>query len=267
MSHHLARLEAATGVRLVQKAGRGIRLTPEGRLLADRAAEIAGRVGAATTELQAQAGLRSGRVRVAANASTAATIVPRAAVVLAERHPGLDLTLVERHPADAVRMLRHGEVEIAVVFRRAGDPVPEGCRSVHLGDDPLHLISRRPGDSLAHHRDSAWIGGCDACQAELEVVCRDAGFTPRTTSHSDDMVVVQALVAAGAGVALLAGLGLRAHRRQDVHATVVPAAVREIHAVTYGDPPDPPGVAAVLTALREVAGSLLAAPRPPGVSA
>ncbi|WP_248293554.1 LysR family transcriptional regulator [Actinoplanes sp. TBRC 11911] len=39
VSHHLGRLEAATGARLVQRVGRGIRLTPEGELLAQRAAD------------------------------------------------------------------------------------------------------------------------------------------------------------------------------------------------------------------------------------
>lgn len=249
VSHHLSRLEAATGVQLLQRVGRGIRLTPEGQLLAARAAEIMGRVDAATTELAAQAGLRAGRVRLAANASAAATIVPRVAAALAEKHPGLELSLFERHPVEALQMLRHGEIDIAVVFRHAGTPVEEGFRFVHLGDDPIHLISRQPGDSLANHRTSAWIGGCDACQEELETLCRSEDFAPRVSSHSDDMVVVQALVAAGAGVAILPGLGLRAHRRPDVHATELKGFHREIHAATYGDPPDPPGVAAVLAAL------------------
>src|SRR6185312_3891297 len=79
VSHHLSRLEAATGAKLVQRVGRGIRLTPEGELLAVRAAEIVGRVEAATSELAAQVGLRTGRVRLAANASVLATIVPAAA--------------------------------------------------------------------------------------------------------------------------------------------------------------------------------------------
>ena len=34
VSHHLARLEAETGTKLVQRSGRGIRLTDAGRLLA-----------------------------------------------------------------------------------------------------------------------------------------------------------------------------------------------------------------------------------------
>jgi DNA-binding transcriptional LysR family regulator len=255
VSHHLSRLEAATGVKLVQRIGRGIRLTPEGLLLANRAAEIVGRVDAATTELAAQAGLQAGRVRVAANASTLSTIVPKAAAALAQAHPGLELNLVEQHPVEALQLLRHGEIDVALVFRHADDPVEdEGFRLVHIGDDSVHLLSRRPGDTLANHRDSAWIGGCDACRGELEAVCRREGFAPRIASHSDDIVVVQALVAAGTGVAIQPGLALQAHHRPGVHATEVPGFRREIHAVTYGEPPDPPAVAAVLDALSRAVG-------------
>lgn len=255
VSHHLARLEAATGVKLVQRIGRGIRLTPEGLLLANRAAEILGRVDAAANELAAQVGLRAGRVRLAANASTLSTIVPKAAAALAQAHPGLELSLYDRHPVDALRMLRHGEIDIALVFRHPDTPVEEdGLRLLHIGDDPIHLISRRPDDSVANHRHSAWIGGCDACQEELTAVCRHAGFTPRIASHSDDMVVVQSLVAAGVGVTTLPGLALQAHRRPDIHATELTGFRRQIHAATYGDPPNPPAVAAVLAALAEAAG-------------
>jgi DNA-binding transcriptional LysR family regulator len=254
VSHHLSRLEATAGVKLVQRVGRGIRLTPEGRLLANRAAEIVGRVDAAATELAAQVGLQAGQVRLAANASALATIVPKAAASLAVAHPGLQLSLVDRHPVEALRMLRHGELDLALVFRHADAPAEEeGFRLRHLGDDAIHLISRQPGDSLANHRDSAWIGGCDQCQAELTAVCGQAGFTPRIGSLSDDMVVVQSLVAAGMGVATLPGLALQAHRREDIQATELTGYRRRIYAATYGDPPDPPAVAAVLDALTEAA--------------
>src|SRR5919202_1249733 len=97
VSHHLSRLEAATGAKLIQRIGRGIRLTPEGRLLADRAAEILGRVDAATNELAAQVGLQSGLVRLAANASALSTIVPKAAAKLARAYPGIELSLFDQH--------------------------------------------------------------------------------------------------------------------------------------------------------------------------
>jgi DNA-binding transcriptional LysR family regulator len=244
--HH----EHATGVKLVQRIGRGIRLTPEGQLLARRAAEILGRVDAVTNELAAQVGLQTGRVRLAANASALSTIVPEAAASLAEAHPGIELSLIDRHPVEALQMLRHGEIDVALVFRHADGPAEEdGFRLVHIADDPIYLISRRPDDSLANHRHSAWIGGCERCQTELFAVCQHEGFTPRIASLSDDMVVVQSLVAAGSGVATLPGLALRAHRRPDIHATELPSFRRKIYAATYGEPPDPPAVAAVLAAL------------------
>ncbi|MGI3199288.1 LysR family transcriptional regulator [Streptomyces sp. GLT-R25] len=254
VSHHLSRLEAATGVKLVQRVGRGIRLTPEGVLLANRATEIVGRVDAATNELAAQVGLASGRVRLAANASVLSTIVPKAATMLTEAHPGLTLSVIDRHPVEALQMLRHGEIDVALVFRYAHAPLEdEGFRMVHVADDPIYLVSRSPDDSVANHRDSAWIGGCERCQGELTAVCRQYGFAPLIESVCDDMVVVQALVAAGIGVTTLPGLALRAHRLPDVHTAEIPDFPRQIYTVSYGDPPDPPATTALIQAIQDSA--------------
>jgi DNA-binding transcriptional LysR family regulator len=254
VSHHLSRLEAATGVKLVQRVGRGIRLTPEGRLLANRATEILGRVDAATNELAAQVGLQAGRVRLAANASALSTIVPKAAAMLSAAHPGLQLSVVDRHPVEALQLLRQGEIDVALVFRYAHAPTEdEAFRMVHVADDPIYLVSQQPDDSVANHRLSGWIGGCERCQGELTAVCQHFGFAPRIESISDDMVVVQALVAAGIGVATLPGLALRAHRLSDVHTTEIPDFPRQIYAVTYGDPPDPPATQALIQLIQDSA--------------
>jgi DNA-binding transcriptional LysR family regulator len=117
VSHHLARLEAETGTKLIQRAGRGIRLTDAGRLLADRATEVIGRLDAAENELAVFAGLRAGRLRLAAFPSALSTIVPAAAAILQERHPSVDLRLTEAEPPEAVRMLRAGYVDVALIFR------------------------------------------------------------------------------------------------------------------------------------------------------
>jgi len=254
VSHHLARLEAATGARLVQRVGRGIRLTPEGELLAYRATEIIGRVDSASNELAAQVGLQAGRVRLAGYQSVLSTIVPEAAATLARKYPGIELSLIDVHPVEALRLLRHGTIDVALIFRYADTPLEEeDLRLVHVSDDPLYLVSQRPDDSVANYRDSAWIGGCERCQAELVAVCQRAGFTPRIASVSDDMVVMQALVAAGMGVTTLPGLALSAHRSPGVHATELPDVPRQIYAVTYGDPPDPPASTALIEAIRESA--------------
>ncbi|MGH3279732.1 MAG: LysR family transcriptional regulator [Trebonia sp.] len=117
VSHHLARLEAETGTKLVQRAGRGIQLTDAGRLLAERATEVIGRLDAAENELAVFAGLRAGRLRLAAFPSALAAIAPAAAAILHERHPSIDLRLTEAEPPEALRMLRAGYVDVALVFR------------------------------------------------------------------------------------------------------------------------------------------------------
>src|SRR5436190_10131611 len=91
VSHHLARLEAATGAKLIQRVGRGIRLTPEGELLAGRATEILGRVDAASVELAARVGRRAGRVRLAGFQTVLNTLIPRAAAVLSLYDPEIQL--------------------------------------------------------------------------------------------------------------------------------------------------------------------------------
>jgi len=121
VSHHLARLEAETGTKLVQRAGRGIRLTDAGRLLAERAVEVIGRLDAAENELSVFAGLRAGRLRLAAFPSALGTIVPTAAAILDDRHSGFDLRLTEAEPPEALRMLRAGYVDVALIFRHEAD--------------------------------------------------------------------------------------------------------------------------------------------------
>jgi DNA-binding transcriptional LysR family regulator len=149
ISHHIARLEAETGARLLQRAGRGVRLTDAGLLLAERAEEIIGRLDAAENELAAHVGLRQGRVRLAAFPSALGTIVPAAAARLEAETPGMDLMLTEAEPPEALRMLRAGHVDVALVFRHYlvdEDAQPpeaddEGARGRLLLDEPVVLVT------------------------------------------------------------------------------------------------------------------------------
>ncbi|NBE96657.1 LysR family transcriptional regulator [Nonomuraea sp. KC401] len=252
VSHHLARLEAETGAKLVQRAGRGIRLTDAGRLLAERAAEIIGRLDATSEELAAHVGLRTGRVRLTAFPSALGTFIPKAAGLLAAAHPGLRLELTETEPPEALRLLRSGRADVAVMFRW-DDAAPEGngLHMIHLFDDLSYLVSSTPVGGLADHAESPWIAGCDRCRSHLLDICDKAGFTPRISFTSDDIVAVQALVAAGLGLTLLPGLALTAHRHPGVHVTEVPGSTRHVYAAVYGEPPHPPGTEALVKALRE----------------
>jgi DNA-binding transcriptional LysR family regulator len=158
ISHHMARLEAETGARLLERSGRGVRLTDAGRLLAERAEEIIGRLDAAEAELAAHVGLREGRVRLAAFPSALGTIVPAAAARLEAETPGMDLMLTEAEPPEALRMLRAGYVDVALVFQhyqQDTDPAPpsageDGTRGRLLLDEPVHLVTAAAPAPPAH---------------------------------------------------------------------------------------------------------------------
>ena len=256
VTHHLARLETETGAQLLQRVGRGIRLTQAGQLLADRAAEIIGRIDAADAELAAHVGLTAGRVRLAGFSSAIGSLVPRAVAGLAGSHPGLQISLTDMHPPDALELLRTGKIEVAIIFRYdETEAEPAGVRLHHLLDDPLYLLSLRGGGKIAALHDATWIAGCERCRSHLLSLCAEAGFEPRIGYSSDDMVVMQALVAAGLGVTTLPGMALRAHRAEGIVASELPGSQRHVYAATYGEPPDPPAVAAVLAALAEAATS------------
>jgi DNA-binding transcriptional LysR family regulator len=257
ISHHLSRLEAQTGATLLQRVGRGIRLTEAGHLLADRAAEIIGRVDSATTELSTLVGLHAGRVRLAGFGSVMSSLVPQAAAVLTRQYPGLELGLADMHPEDALEQLRAGHVDVAVIFRY-DDTAPEdaGVRLTHLLDDPLFLLTTGGGTTLAEHRDEPWVAGCERCRSHLVEMCEHTGFSPRLAYTTDDMVVMQSLVAAGMGVTTIPGLALRAHRHPAITGTRLAVPPRRIYAATYGAPPVPPATAALVAALAQTAATL-----------
>ena len=305
VSHHLARLEAETGVRLIQRAGRGIRLTEAGRLLADRAAEVLGRLDAAENELAAHAGLSAGRVRLAAFPSALGTIVPAAAAMLRAEYPGMDVRLTEAEPPEALRMLRAGYVDVALVFRHVQGAVPEGpeengMRGRLVLDEPVHLVTRArpaadgdhadgqgdgqrdrsgagsasggpPGEQeradLARYAGRRWIAGCDRCRVHLITQCSLAGFSPKIAFTTDDYVAVQALVAAGLGVATLPDLALRAARHPAIRTAELPGARRHVFALQYGEPPDSPASIRLIDALCAAAGSLAVASSRPAATA
>jgi DNA-binding transcriptional LysR family regulator len=275
VSHHIARLEAETGTQLLERVGRGVRLTEAGRLLAERAEEIIGRLDTAEAELAAHVGLRQGRVRLAAFPSALGTLVPAAAARLATETPGLEFMLTEAEPPEALRMLRAGYVDVAVVFQHyqqdidAAPPRPadEGTRGVLLLDEPVHLVTPAVGDAergapgepmpiadLEAYAGCKWIAGCERCRAYLVRQCESAGFTPRIAFTTDDYLAVQALVAAGLGIATLPGLCLRATRHRGIATAPLAGARRHVFAVTYGQSPGAKATARLIDALQHVAG-------------
>lgn len=283
-SQQLRGVERVLGTPVVVRAGRGVRLTEAGLVLARNAVAVQSALDATLEEVAAVASLRAGRVRVAAFPSAAATLLPAALAALRVRHPGLVPTFAEAEPPEALAELDAGRVDIAVVFRdAAAGPDGDGPRRLRvplLEDDVVVVLpgsglpgSDLPGSDLPGSdrredgavdlgtlADRPWIAGCPQCRTQLVGTCARAGFAPRVDFATDDYVTALGLVRAGLGVAALPGLALAAvpHPQVTAHPTR-PGATRAIEAVAHPGTTRVPAVAAALDALRGAAERLSAA--------
>lgn len=269
VSQQLRRFEERTGIALVERVGRGIRLTESGRVLARHANAVATALEAAAGELAELRGLRAGRVRLVAFPSASATLVPRLIAALAAEHPGVTVTYVEAEPPEAVAAVRADRADVAITFSYPGDrddPHRASARGLDVrgyGEEPMQLVLPAGHPAAASDRielaalgDEAWIAGCPRCRGHLLELADAAGFTPRIAFETDNFVAVEGMVAQGLGVALLPALALAASpRHPDVVARPTARAdVRSLHLVTAQGAGRVPAVAATLAALDGLAG-------------
>jgi len=259
VSQSLARLEREVGATLLERDGRRVRLTPAARGLVARTDRILAELDAAEAELAAEYQVVRGEVVIGAFPSAAGRLVAPAVMDLRERHPELSCSVREHEPDDGIGLLRAGELDLLVSegYDDLG-PAPAGGLVSHLlMSEPLVLVlpgahpAREPVP-LADLADVPWIAGLAGTQfaAVLDKSCRAAGFTPRVTHRADDAGLLQALVGAGLGVALLPALacdesdGLR-------FAAAIPAPPRRhVFALARRGAERRPAVGATLDALR-----------------
>jgi DNA-binding transcriptional LysR family regulator len=267
ISQQVAALEKHAGTTLVDRTSRGVRLTEAGRALVDHAEVVLARLAAAEAELEAMAGVRGGRVRLASFPTAGASVLPPAVALFTERHPEVELSFVEREPEEAAQMLRAAELELALVFeytQREFDRLYEGIELHPLLDDPLYLalprghpMARRPRVHLRAFAEETWIqeGRAQGWCGDLHrSACVAAGFEPKVGFQSDDYNVVQGLIASGVGISLLPSLALTNVRDDIVVRSLGPnAPARRIAAATLAGRYRSPATDAMLGILKEVA--------------
>ena len=264
VSQQIAALEREAGTRLVERSARGVRLTDAGRALVRHADVILARLADAEAELEAIAGLRGGRVRLASFASAGATLVPQAIARFRERHPAVEISAEPAEPEEAAVKLKAGDVDLALTIDSELCAIADdGMELRHLLDDPMyvvlpsdHPLAAKPKIKLAELRDEAWLGGsARGCPDTMILLraCNAAGFEPRIAFHSDDYLAIQGFVAAGIGVSLIPDLALLAVR-DDVAIRSLGSRppVRRIQAATLRDGYKSPAIEAMLATLAEV---------------
>jgi len=223
VSQAVARLEAETGVTLLERDRGGVRPTASGAALLEHADAILARIEAAEDDLAAIAGVRGGRLRMASFPTAGATLMPLAIATFSAAHPDVALSLAEGEPEEIAPRLRAGELDLALLFefRGVSEKLGARLRRINLLEDPMYLalpnghrLADAPRVRLADLSGENWVqtSAESPCARHVVRSCHAAGFEPAVSFESDDYQTVQGLVAAGVGVALIPELALSSVR-------------------------------------------------------
>jgi molybdate transport repressor ModE-like protein len=120
-SQHLRLLEAAAGQRLVERTGRGSRLTEAGQVLAARAAQALSSLGAAEEELGALAGLQTGTIHLGASTAPGVYLLPDTLGCFRRDHPGVSVEVEVAASDEILKRLLIGRLQLALVGAAGAD--------------------------------------------------------------------------------------------------------------------------------------------------
>jgi molybdate transport repressor ModE-like protein len=115
VSEHLRLLELAAGQRLVERSGRGSRLTDAGRILAGRAAQALAALGAGEEELAALAGLQIGTIHLGASTAPGVYLLPDTLGCFRAEYPNVRVEVEVGATGEILERLLAGRVQLAIV--------------------------------------------------------------------------------------------------------------------------------------------------------
>lgn len=214
VSHQLRQLSRDLGVTLLQKDGRGVRLTPSARTVIAHANVLSEQWERARADLALHKAGEPAELRLCGVSSAIAGLLAPTATLLRNTHARLDVTVRQASCAESFALLVVDEADIAVVLATADNPPYDDVRFEQqpLLDDPVdllvarsHRLARRESVELAETAHEPWIQ--DPRRADqydlLRTACAAAGFTPRIAHHAMEWFAISALVAEGFGVCLI----------------------------------------------------------------
>jgi DNA-binding transcriptional LysR family regulator len=264
-------LERETGVRLLERAGRGVRLTDAALVLVEHADALLERTALAEADLAAAAGTVTGRGRIAAFRSAALRLALPAFQALARDAPRLRCELIEAEPEQALPALALGDVDLVLGDEWSHQPwrLPPGLERHELLRDPVHLVLPARHPAARRHRDAVplgvlagepWTTGHAGMGWEemTRRICREhGGFDPDIRHRTNDASVSLALVASGLAVAMLPELALPdRHPGTVVRPIARDPVARTIHAVARTADAARPSTQALVAAVRSATAAL-----------
>lgn len=207
-SRRIADLEAAAGVRLLQRGAQGVTLTPAGHVALQHALRLTQGLELFGQELGEVA--RRGNVRLWANMSSLVQFLPSALASFMTAHPEIRVDVEEQLSGDIVRALMEGLADVGVFAE--GQPA-DGLRLLPFQVDELVILCAKDhplaagmtplrfADCLAHE-----FVGLNRGSSLLEVIsaaARDAGQPLRLRIQVRSFDAMAEMIAAGLGIGVL----------------------------------------------------------------
>src|SRR5215218_363398 len=266
VSQQLAMLEREAGVRLLERAGRGVRLTDAALVLVGHAEVLLERVAIAEADLAAAAGTVAGRARIAGFESVALRLVLPAMQALAHDAPGLRCELLELEPEEALPTLALGDIDLVLGDEWQHQPrtLPPGVERHELMSDRVRIVlparhpaaRRHPGAvPLAELAGDPWTTGHAGLGWDemTRRTCQElGGFDPDVRHRTNDAAISLAIVAHGMAVAMLPDLALPPRRPGIQLRDIADDPIdRAIFAATRATDAARPSTQALLAAVRE----------------
>lgn len=271
VSQQLSRLEKELGVAVLERQGRGVRLTDAGTLLARRGQDILSRLETAESEVASLHGEVVGALRFGAFVAASRTVLPQAVAALRREHPRLEVTLTEGEAEAVIPRVLHRQIDLAVVDSWSARPleIPRDAQIGFLYRDVAdlalpegHPLADRTTVRLDELSGNAWAAWSEGTEFHDWLVqsLRAHGVEPRIDFRVADFGTHLELVGRGLAAALiprLAGLATPAGVRI---VSTEPVLARTVLALSRRDN-DRPTVRAGVAALRDA--FALIEPRPP----
>lgn len=218
VSQQLSQLEKDTGLVLVERAGRSVRLTGAGLRLVEQSHEIFESLERIDAAIAVSKASISGDVRISAFPSFSATVLPGAIAALRSSQPQLKVYMVEHEPAEAMGDLMTKRADVAILDNLSRqDPRNEAVLYQSLfGDDfyvvmsekhPYRKLDTVPLKYLATE-DWALNRSAQIYHSSIVEACLAEGFRPNVTCDCKDTATVLQMVRAGLAVSVLPGLAL-----------------------------------------------------------
>ena len=208
VSIQIAALEASAGTALLQRTGRGVRLTEAGELLAGYASRIVDLWREAGEEMATLQGVFTGTLRVG-TVTTAEYLLPPLLVAFINDRPKVKIKLQVGNRDEIVRMLAGQEIDVAIMGR---PPAELKTDSSAFAKHPMaflaapgHPLMSAPKPSLALLSETRMLvrERGSGTRTTVERFFKDNGLPLRIGSELSSNEAIKQMCAAGFGIAFL----------------------------------------------------------------